>query len=338
MYKSFYNLTRNPFEMSPDPAFLFSTKSHKEALATLHYGVRRRKGFTVMTGEVGTGKTLLLRCLMLLLKSENIPFAYVFNARLSPLEFLQYVAEDFRIPGKSKNKSDLLLGLCEYVISRFQRNLTTVLIVDEAHDLSANLLEEIRLLTNLETTNEKLLQIVLVGQPELDEKLDSFNLRQLKQRITLRSQLQPLTFEETQAYVERRLVLAGADSNARTLFPSETTASIYDYTQGIPRLINTICENSLIIAYSQQVRTVTIDIVDEVARGLRLTALNSQGLRSDADPAGIAATAMPTTLPPSNEQCEIQHAVKTMLEVHERLKTQQFRAKELYIERTNKIQ
>src|ERR1700758_2678555 len=149
MYKSFYNLTRNPFEMSPDPAFLFSTKSHKEALATLHYGVRRRKGFTVMTGEVGTGKTLLLRCLMLLLKSENIPFAYVFNARLSSLEFLQYVAEDFRLPGKSKNKSDLLLELCEFVISRFQRNLTTVLIVDEAHDLSANLLEEIRLLTNL---------------------------------------------------------------------------------------------------------------------------------------------------------------------------------------------
>src|SRR6202521_1977123 len=171
MYKAFYSLKRNPFEITPDPSFLFPTKRHNEALAALYYGVRRHKGFVVMTGEVGTGKTLLVRCLLQLLKGSNVAYAYVFNSRLSPLEFLQYVAGDFGLNVSGKNKSELLLVLSNYVISRHQKKLTTVLVVDEAHHVSTEVLEEIRLLTNLETTNEKLLQILLVGQPEVDKRV-----------------------------------------------------------------------------------------------------------------------------------------------------------------------
>ena len=174
MYKAFYSLKRNPFEITPDPSFLFPTGRHNEALAALYYGVRRHKGFVVLTGEVGTGKTLLLRCLLQALKqSKDVAYAYVFNGRLSPVEFLQYIVSDLGLPGTSKNKGEILLQIAHYVIARSQKKLTTVLVVDEAHHLSAEILEEIRLLTNLETADEKLLQILLVGQPELDDKLDS---------------------------------------------------------------------------------------------------------------------------------------------------------------------
>src|SRR5208337_808995 len=164
MYKAFYNLKRNPFEITPDPSFLFPTGRHNEALAALYYGVRRHKGFVVLTGEVGTGKTLLLRCLLQLLRRNNdVAYAYIFNNRLSPVEFLQYIASDFGLPASGRNKSEILFDLGNYVIGRGSKKLTTVLVVDEAHHLSADILEEIRLLTNLETTQEKLLQVLLVG-------------------------------------------------------------------------------------------------------------------------------------------------------------------------------
>ena len=163
MYKAFYNLKRNPFEISPDPSFLFPTRRHNEALAALYYGVRRHKGFVVMTGEVGTGKTLLVRCLLQLLNRNDVSYAYIFNSRLTPLEFLQYVAGDFGLPASGKNKSELLMELSNYLIARHLKKLTTVLVVDEAHHVSAEVLEEIRLLTNLETTQEKLLQILAGG-------------------------------------------------------------------------------------------------------------------------------------------------------------------------------
>src|SRR6201993_4188323 len=157
MYKRFYNLQRNPFEITPDPRFLFPTKQHNEALASLYYGVKRRKGFLVLTGEVGTGKTLLVRCLLALLNQARVSYAYVFNPRLSPTEFLEYIAGDFRLPATGKTKGELLLTLGNYLIERHRKNLTTLLVVDEAHYLSNELLEEIRLLTNLETPEEKLL-------------------------------------------------------------------------------------------------------------------------------------------------------------------------------------
>jgi len=271
MYKSFFNLTRNPFEITPDPSFLFPTKRHNEALAALYYGVRRRKGFVVLTGEVGTGKTMLLRCLLQLLKKNNndVAYAYVFNGLLSSREFLQYIVSDFGLPATDKNKSELLLQLFAFVIERNRKGLTTVLVVDEAHQLSAGILEEIRLLTNLETAEAKLLQILLVGQPELDDKLDSVGLRQLKQRISFRAQLAPLDLGETKGYIERRLQLAGA-TQVSSIFPVQTIAAVHRYTNGTPRLINTVCENALISAFAKRVHTVTPEIVEDIAADFRL--------------------------------------------------------------------
>jgi len=203
MYKGFFHLKRNPFEITPDPSFLFATRKHNEALASLYYGVRRHKGFVVMTGEVGTGKTLLIRCLLELLTRSQVGFAYVFNSRLNAMEFLRYVAGDFGLAASGKGKDELLLSISDYLVDRHRRKLTTLLVVDEAHHLSSEVLEEIRLLTNLETPTQKLLQILLVGQPELNQKLDSSNLRQLKQRIALRCNLEPLSEEETRAYVKK---------------------------------------------------------------------------------------------------------------------------------------
>jgi general secretion pathway protein A len=271
MYKAFFNLTRNPFDLTPDPTCFVPTKRHNEALAALYYGVRRHKGFVVVTGEVGTGKTLLLRCLLRLLEeSKDIAYAYLFNGRLTPTEFLQYILTDFGVPAAGKSKYELLLDLGQFLISRGSKKMTTVLIVDEAHHLSADILEEVRLLSNLETTDDKLLQIVLVGQPELDEKLDSVGLRQLKQRIAVRTQLGPLDADETKRYIEQRLQIAGADAQASPLFPDETIAAVHHYSRGLPRLINTICENALLSAYARQSHSVTADIIADVAQEFRL--------------------------------------------------------------------
>ena len=278
MYKAYFHLARNPFELTPDPAFLFSTSRHNEALAALYYGIRRHKGFVVVTGEVGTGKTLLLRCLLQLLQqSKDITYAYLFNSRLCATEFLQYIVSDFGLSAAGKNEGELLLELGHFLVSRGSRKLTTVLILDEAHHLSADILEEVRLLTNLETAEDKLLQIVLVGQPELEEKLDSTGLRQLKQRIALRARLEPLNLTETKGYIERRLQVAGADPEADSLFPEQTIRAVYRHSQGFPRLINTICENALIIAYARQTQRINPDIIDEVAKEFRLDIVRSSG-------------------------------------------------------------
>jgi general secretion pathway protein A len=271
MYESFFNLTRSPFDLSPDPACFVPTKRHNEALAALYYGIRRHKGFVVLTGEVGTGKTLLLRCLLGLLKeSKDVAYAYVFNGRLTPTEFLQYILSDFGLPASGKNKSDLLFDLGQFLVARGSKKMTTVLIVDEAHHLSADILEEVRLLSNLETDDDKLLQIVLVGQPELNEKLDSVGLRQLKQRIAVRSHLGSLDAEEVERYIQQRLQIAGGNSHSNPLFSAETIAAVYRHSQGLPRLINTICDNALVTAYARRLPGVTPDIIGDVAKEFRL--------------------------------------------------------------------
>ena len=308
MYKAFYNLQRNPFEISPDPSFLFPTKRHNEALAALYYGVRRHKGFVVMTGEVGTGKTLLVRCLLQLLNRNNVSYAYIFNSRLSPHEFLQYIAGDFGLSVSGKTKGELLLELSQYLIARHQKQLTTVLVVDEAHHIAEDVLEEIRLLTNLETTQEKLLQILLVGQPELDEKLDSVQLRQLKQRIALRCQLEALDLEETRGYIHRRLQLAGVTpEGAKQLFADDAMTRIYRYSRGIPRLINTICENALITSFAKKSRSVVSQTIEEVALDFRL------GVNSN-----VAAETKSGT--GQSNQDAVQ-AIKTLLQLHEYLQS-----------------
>jgi general secretion pathway protein A len=300
MYKSFYRLQKNPFEITPDPSFLFATKVHNEALATLYYGVRRHKGFVVLTGEVGTGKTVLTRGLLQLFKVSHINYAYIFNSRLSATEFLQYVAGDFRLAVAGKSKGEILLALSSFVVSSFQKGLTTVLVVDEAHHLSLDVLEEIRLLTNLETAQEKLLQIVLVGQPELDEKLDSQELRQLKQRIALRSHLKPLDLEETYGYIRKRLQVAG-NSNPDAIFPMETVLEVHRISGGIPRVINTICENALIHGYARQLPQLSPEVVDQVAYDFRLNIVSSPRF-AESEVSGRGAT-------------ELQQAAKTLLDV-----------------------
>jgi general secretion pathway protein A len=271
MYEAFFKLARNPFNPTPDPVCFVPTKRHNEALAALYHGVRQHKGFVVLTGEVGTGKTLLLRCLLGLLKeSKDVAYAYLFNGRLSPTEFLQYILSDFGLPANGKSKYELLLDLGRFLTSRGSMGMTTILIVDEAHHLSADILEEVRLLSNLETTDDKLLQIVLVGQPELDLKLDSFELRQLKQRIAVRTQLGALDADETKRYIEQRLQIAGEEPLSSPLFSEAAISAVYRYSRGLPRLINTICENALIAAYARRLLSVTPEIIEYVAKEFRL--------------------------------------------------------------------
>lgn len=275
MYKSFFHLSQDPFGLTPDPACFVPTEHHNEALAALYYGVRQRKGFIAITGEVGTGKTLVVRCLLKLLEeSKDIAYAYIFHGKLTSFEFLQYILADFGLDTTGKNKTELLLDLSRFLITRHAKNLTTVLILDEAQNLSEELLEEVRLLSNLETTKEKLLQIVLVGQPELDDKLDSYGLRQLKQRIVFRTHLEPLTLEQTTHYIHSRMQIAGSGALEDQVFSPEAIAAVFFFSKGSPRIINTLCENALISAYAQEGQKVTPETIESVARDLRIHLVN----------------------------------------------------------------
>ena len=307
MYEHFYQIKKSPFEITPDPAFLFSTKKHNAALATLYYGVKRHKGFVVLTGEVGTGKTLIVRCLLYLLKQSNVQYAYVFNSKLGALEFLQYIVGDLRLP-VSNNKSELLLTLNRFAIENYRKGHTTMLVVDEAHHLSKEVLEEIRLLTNLETANEKLLQILLVGQPELDDKLDSMDLRQLKQRIAVRYHVTPLAVEETAGYIRRRLQVAG-NPDPRALFPIETVHAVHRHSQGIPRLINTICENALIEGYASQAAQITPQMIEAIAIDFRLSVVSAQPKTENT------VSGRPSS--------EVEAAAKTLLDLYSYLRQAQ---------------
>lgn len=267
MYKTFFHLKRDPFEVSPDPYFVYATPCHVEAFASLYYGIRSRKGFMVMTGEVGTGKTLVLRCLIDQLDKLRLHYAYVFNPLLSPDEFLRYTMADLNLRVSTGGKDEILLRLYAYLAQRQKIDQTAVLIVDEAHLLSPEVLEEVRLLGNLENQRSKLLQIALVGQPELDSRLDSPNFRQLKQRIALRCRLQPLALEQTGEYINWRLARAGANGQAQ-IFQREAIAEIYGYSQGYPRLINTICANALILACGTETFVITPELVANACKDL----------------------------------------------------------------------
>ena len=283
MYQKFYGLTRNPFEVSPDPFFFYPLPCHTEALSILNYGVLRRKGIMVVTGEVGTGKTLLVRCLLDGLSRNQIAFAFVYNPMLSVLEFLSHVLTDLRVPSSAISKSEMLSRLNNFLVARAQRGQITALVVDEAQLLSWELLEEIRLLTNLETSEYKLLQIVVAGQPELDGKLDSHELRQLKQRIGLRCSLEPLKLKELSGYIYRRLELAGANSQGNAIFSDEAIDSIYLLSRGIPRLVNIICDNSMISGYGTQTKQITPDIIHSVGMDLRLNNATASPLLRPGD-------------------------------------------------------
>jgi len=267
MYNTFFKLQSSPFGTSPDPRFLYMMPHTREALACLEYGISARKGFTVLTGEVGTGKTTLLRRALSSFSGRRVSTAFVFNPRLDVLDFLEFVLTDFGIVPATRTKSGMLLQLNRWLIERFRMEETCVVVVDEAQNLSWELLEEIRLLTNLETSSEKLLQIVLSGQPELDEKLRHPSVRQLRQRVSLWCRTQALTESQTHAYVAERLRISGATS---PLFSPEALALVHRFSRGIPRIINLLCEHSLIVAYVEQMEQVTAAIVEGVAAELEL--------------------------------------------------------------------
>jgi len=268
IYNAYFGFAENPFNISPDPEFLYRSPQHEEALANLIYGVRSRKGFIVLTGEVGTGKTTMLECLRDYMDSLRTEFAFIFNSRLTPEQFFEMMATDFDLQCDRKSKTDVLFALNDLLIRQSEKGRTCVLLVDEAHNLDWDVLEEIRLLGNLESRQGKLLQIILAGQPELDHKLDAPNLRQLKQRIVLRCSLNPLEPDEASAYIETRLARAGMPN--QKIFPAELLEEIYKRSRGIPRLINLICDNLLVTAFAMEQKVATVEMLDEVSQDLRL--------------------------------------------------------------------
>lgn len=279
MYKDFFGLKQYPFSLTPDPRFIVFTPSYNELLASLYYGIEMAKGLIVLTGEVGTGKTTALRWMLRRLDASVLA-AYIFNPRLSIEEFYHYLTEMLEIK-EWTNKTSLLMQMGKILEDRHRRGLRTVLIVDEAHELSDEVLEEIRLLLNFEADNAKLIQVILTGQPELREKLKQSNLRQLKQRIALRCRMPELTsVEEVDSYITERLTTAGAKETA--IFTPDAVEFIYQCTQGIPRLINNICDNAMITAYSENTTEIDRDIIEEVADNLDLLPTNESFVTSEA--------------------------------------------------------
>ena len=265
MYAEFYGLKELPFALTPDPRFIYFTPSHTEVMANLHYGIESGKGLVVVTGEVGTGKTTILRWMMQRL-DRTVLVAYIFNPRLSVTDFYQHVAALFDIQ-RWESKPELLMELGQALESRHSRGLRTVLIIDEAQGLSPSVLEEIRLLSNFESDTAKQLQIVLTGQPELREVLNDPDLRQLKQRVALRCLIKPLpTVEETDRYITSRLLVAGAERT--DLFSSAAIDYIYRCTEGIPRNINNLCDNALLAGYAAGDLNISRAIIEEVAESL----------------------------------------------------------------------
>jgi general secretion pathway protein A len=264
MYKAYFGLKENPFNINTDPRYLYVTRNTEEALARLTYGLEARKGFILLTGEVGTGKTTLLNKLLESLHEQKVASAFVFNARLTESQFLDYMMADFGITCKSRMKSQVLFKLHQWLLERYQAGEQAVLVVDEAQNLSRQTLEEIRLLTNLETSTEKLLQIVLAGQPELEEKLNQRELRQLRQRIAVRAQTLPLTQEETTAYILERLRIAGA--NGEEIFSAAAIQAVHQHSRGIPRVVNLLSEHALLRAFLEQRKPVSAEVVEAVSR------------------------------------------------------------------------
>jgi general secretion pathway protein A len=271
MYKRFFGLKENPFNVNPDPRFLFLTKQIEEALTGLMYGIQTRKGFITLTGEVGTGKTTLVNRLLDWLHHGKARTAFLFNSRMNTNQLFDFILAEFDITCDSKSKSQQLMKLNHWLLDRYRAGETVVLIIDEAQNLTYPVLEEIRLLTNLETSTEKLLQIVLSGQPELEEKLRLPQLRQLRQRIMLRCKTTPLTKEQTHQYIAERLKIAGATGDP--IYSAQAMDTVHLYSLGIPRVVNLLCEHSLVNAFVEQQRPIQPEVIEGVAREFQLDEL-----------------------------------------------------------------
>jgi general secretion pathway protein A len=267
MYNEYFGFTEAPFSLTPDPRFSYTNAFYQEAFATLRYGIEARKGFIVITGEAGTGKTTLLRRLMQSF-GRHVQTAYIYNPHVTLTELLRLILSDLGLPNRTDDRLAMIAQLNEYLIKQLKERNIVTLLVDEAQELSIEMLEEIRLLSNLETDTQKLLQIVLMGQPELERKLDQPELRQLKQRVALRCRLDPLPSNEVGEYIAARLKAVGY--SRKDLFHAGAVEKIAAHSRGIPRIINIICDNALLIAFAASKKTVSAATIDEVARDLRL--------------------------------------------------------------------
>jgi general secretion pathway protein A len=284
LYQGFYKLKENPFRLSPDPAFMCMTRQHQEALSGLVYSVCTRPGLTVLLGEAGTGKTTLLYSLLGLLEKRRFCTAMCTNPTLTRPEFYDILMLKFKVDTPSSLKSRQLEALEQMLRRNRAEGRPSVLIVDEAQRLSNELLEEVRLLLNLETPREKLLEVIVSGQPELGEILRRPELRQLKQRVSSVCRLRPLTPEELREYISHRLARAGLPN--QTIFPDATIDVIREYTQGIPRLINSLCDGALRVGFALQAPRITSAIIEEAAEDLELTrSFDGEDLEADVNPA-----------------------------------------------------
>ena len=271
LYQTHFGLFQAPFNITPDPSFLYLSASHREALAQLSYGIRARKGFVVLTGEVGTGKTTLIHTLLNDLNG-SAQTALIFSTLVNPTDLLRSVCEEFGLIESKRPLQeihDYLVFLNEFLLECYRKGENCALIIDEAQNLSAEVLESIRLLSNFETSKDKLLQILLVGQPELALRLNSPELRQLKQRVMLRHHLRLLSLQECCEYVSNRLKVAGAD---RAIFTPNALESVYSYSSGIPRIVNVLCDNALLNGYALGRKEIDAGIIREVAEDLNITA------------------------------------------------------------------
>ena len=265
MYTSFFGLTCNPFQLTPDPEFLFLGKDHKKALTYLTYGISAGTGFILVSGEVGTGKTTLIRKILKEL-NKDIKVARVNNTLVNSEQLIAMICDDFGIETQGKDKTRMLRELTDFIISQYAKGFRTTLIIDEAQNLSPELLEEIRLLSNLETDKNKLLQIILAGQPELKQTLALPRLRQLRQRISISCHINPLGRIEVEEYIFHRLGVAGSKNSVK--FQDGALDLVHDASRGIPRLINILCDFLLLAAYSEGTREISTDLVKEVAQDI----------------------------------------------------------------------
>jgi general secretion pathway protein A len=266
MYLNYYGLREPPFSISPDPRFLYLSETHREGLANLTYGVAQRRGFVAVTGEVGTGKTTLIKALLAKLPQE-VRLAFISNPTLSREEFFFLLAEAYKL-GTVEHKGQFIIRFAQFLENAYKADENVVLIVDEAHCLPFELLEEIRLLSNLETPCCKLINIILAGQPELDQQLDSPRLLPLRQRITLRYHLRPLNLEETTHYIQGRLLKAGARDLG--VFTQPAIRRIHAQTGGIPRLVNAVADRAMLTGYLKELRRIDEEIIDECAMELKV--------------------------------------------------------------------
>jgi general secretion pathway protein A len=287
VYKSFFGLKKNPFNVNPDPSYLYLTAQTRRTLDELTYGIESRKGLMLLTGEAGTGKTTLVNHLLLWLEHQRARTAFIFNSHLDSEQLFDFIFSEFEIPVTPQAKANPLLAFNDWLLARYKARDLVVLIVDEGQGLPNHVLEEIRLLSNMELPNEKLLQIILVGQPELEAKLRRPDLRQLQQRIGLRCKTVPLTLEEVAGYIENRLHTAGSDN--KLVFEAEAVEAVHSYSGGIPRVINLLCENALINAYVEHINVIPAALVAEAARDLQFDVFRpvSPRLRTIGQPADV---------------------------------------------------